>query len=792
MSKIFEIINRICRKYPLYLLGGFCLTGLCFGAELFSGTLDRNPSANVQQLNIIGSDAEMTSGKQPLRGQGVMFFDQENQVVRKVDTFVCDANNPVGFGENQTPTAQEPKRLHFRLPDSVTQNMQSPDPQKDNAPNKASNGKSDGESIAIAIPSAAFPTQEYPTRFVSNETPNESGAGGQGTQTIQTYNYMSQRSAAIVDAPEFYVPITAPLPNASNEMPPTLPPSNATWPDAPPATASQETLIATAPAYLQNTYPGIENTAPGVPVQNLELAVQPPLEPAQQSQLQPQYQATAPLPVMTQQSTAMYAPPVSPPAPNDQQVAPMYIQPALPQVVTASETVAEQTSQDRNTLRIAMRTPQSEPENEIDEISTDTGDLYITREQLDEILNARDKSAPSAWGRKGPFTITPYGYINVSTSYESERTVRGDFALYSISPDLDGGGHSGFHIDPKSSRLGLKVDGPKLPWRCRCLETSALVEIDFQASNYAGTRNRGSVMLRRAFVDFTHEDTRLLIGQEWDVISPLVPQSLNYVPGSNAGNVGYRRAQIRLEKLHKWNSDFKTLWQIAVCDNVPTDFLTDSNVNIANSGWPMIQGRFATTFGRNSWADNQPYTVGISGHVGELTHDYRAYGINSRRHESWSANLDVDVPITSRLRFTTEMYTGTNLSPLLAGIGQGVDLFSPGSNAFDPRSAGAYGGWANLNFKMTKKFQMNAGYCVERMQDMIGGAPIGNNQYTARDKNQVLFLNGIYNWNETFLTGLEVSQWRTDWHVYDATADTIRDLEPGETTRIDFLVRYSF
>ena len=367
----------------------------------------------------------------------------------------------------------------------------------------------------------------------------------------------------------------------------------------------------------------------------------------------------------------------------------------------------------------------------------------------------------------------------------------GDFALFSLSPDLDGGGHPGFHIDPKSSRLGMKIGGPDLPWQCYCLKTSALFEIDFQGANYAGPRNRGAVMLRRAFVDFTHDNTRLLIGQEWDVISPLVPQSLNYVPGSYVGNVGYRRAQIRLERTRKWNRDFSTIWQFAVCDNVTTDYLLDNSINKANGGWPLLQGRVATTFGHNPFADCQPYTVGISGHVGELVNDYT---VGRRHHETWSANLDVEIPLTTRLRFTTELYTGTNLSPLLAGIGQGVDLFTPGLPGMNPRSAEAYGGWVNLNCKMTKKYQMNVGYSIERMKDMIGSTPVsGTNTYLARDKNQMLFVNGIYNWTDQFMTGLEVSLWRTDWHSYDAAgAGTISKLEPGETTRIEFLTRYSF
>lgn len=413
---------------------------------------------------------------------------------------------------------------------------------------------------------------------------------------------------------------------------------------------------------------------------------------------------------------------------------------------------------------------------------------YVTREELAYILSNQQQ----VFGKSEPkkrFTFTPYGYINVSTSYESERTVNGDYALYSRSPDLDGGGHSGFHVDPKSSRLGLKIAGPDFAWNGRCFKTNALFEFDFQG-NLNSTRNRPGFLFRRGYVDFTDKDTRFLIGQEWEVISPLVPQSLNYVPGSCAGNLGYRRAQIRLEKTRNWSCDFNTIWQLAVCDNIP-DSLESAGVNTANGGWPMIQARFGAslkTFGAHA----PPLSVGISGHIGELRYDYPASGIYRERHESWSANLDIQVPIMENLHVSGEIYTGTNLSSVLGGIMQGVNFYSPGSTVFNPRSAKASGGWINIHYELTKKLHFNLGYSIEDMPDVYASAPIGENRYSGRSRNQVLFLNGIYNWTDYFMTGLEVSQWKTDWREFDANTGTAKSLEPGETTRVEFLVRYSF
>ena len=44
------------------------------------------------------------------------------------------------------------------------------------------------------------------------------------------------------------------------------------------------------------------------------------------------------------------------------------------------------------------------------------------------------------------------------------------------------------------------------------------------------------------------DDFRFLVGQTWDVISPLYPGMLMYSVGWDGGNIGYRRAQVRGER----------------------------------------------------------------------------------------------------------------------------------------------------------------------------------------------------------------------------------------------------
>jgi len=53
----------------------------------------------------------------PLYGQGVMFFDQDNRVVRKADMFVFDPAHPANFDNQCEYSETEPKKLRYRMPD---------------------------------------------------------------------------------------------------------------------------------------------------------------------------------------------------------------------------------------------------------------------------------------------------------------------------------------------------------------------------------------------------------------------------------------------------------------------------------------------------------------------------------------------------------------------------------------------------------------------------------------------------------------------------------------------------
>ncbi len=410
--------------------------------------------------------------------------------------------------------------------------------------------------------------------------------------------------------------------------------------------------------------------------------------------------------------------------------------------------------------------------------------VYITRSEFEEFKRQYSKEQPKlkpcmAW-KKGKFTFTPYGYINLSMSYETEKSTTGDYCVYAMSPDIPGYGESVFSVDPKSTRFGMKIDGPGC-WTGS--KTQGVVEMDFQGS--FTVRNREAIMLRKAFVSVSDKNTKFLAGQDWEVVSPLYPMTLNYTAGACVGNLGYRRAMLEAEHRFDLTKQTDFLVQFALADNVLRDGFGYPNSSIHASSWPIIEGRMAYAFGKGVFEHGKPITIGTSAHIGEQRMEFVDAG-ERRNHyfRTWSLNFDFDAPITKKLRFQAEYFVGENLGSFEGGIMQGIDVVRRDTIR-------AMGGWAQLQYQWTKKFQTNVAYMADDPynEDLVGGSSTDGR---SRTFSRCIFVNFLYNWTDALMTGFEVDFWKTNWRQYDAGTRTVRSLTPAEMTRFEFVTRYTF
>ena len=391
---------------------------------------------------------------------------------------------------------------------------------------------------------------------------------------------------------------------------------------------------------------------------------------------------------------------------------------------------------------------------QISTVSTLAADGEVEYFTWDEL---RAEMKGLAW-TKGNFKIVPYGILWANVAYETSRTYIGDYTLWAISPQDEG--EDAIHFCGKSTRLGIDVSGPRVPFFC-CAKSGGKVEFDFQGS--FAVENKPGVLLRHAYWEVKNDDFRLLAGQTWDVISPLNPSTIMYSVYWCAGNIGYRRPQVRYEHYFTMTKMWKLAVQTSINTDASSDFTTGNLSDGDHAGWPVIEMRVGSTIGQH-----RPISFGVSGHVGESIYDFP--GADDTARPTWSVNADVKVPITDRLGFQGEFFTGTNLRTFLGGIAQGVDC------AGTQDAIRSSGGWFNFWYDWTPRLHSAVGYTVDD--------PIDTDVTCANGRiyNQAYWGNVTFDVTKKFMLGVEVSQWKT----------MFTDRPAADSTRFEFAGKYAF
>lgn len=381
-------------------------------------------------------------------------------------------------------------------------------------------------------------------------------------------------------------------------------------------------------------------------------------------------------------------------------------------------------------------------------------------------------------------TFTPYGFVNVSAVYENQKTTPGDFAIYALSPDMED--NDAFYLDPRSSRFGVCINAPGIKaWENSAVK--AVFEVDFQGAY--SLRTKSALLFRKAFVEVGTPKLRLMAGQDWEVISPLYPSSLNYAAASAAGNIGYRKTMLRYAQDIPLSSKTALLIQCAAVDNVLRDGIGYQGITPTLASFPVGEARMA--FAWDMLEVNNKLVLGVSGHYGQQRFDVTAES-KKQIFDTWSLNLDLNLPLGKKFLLQGECFVGANLSSFDGGILQGVDLL--GMNTIGDR-----GGWVNLNYTPKNNIKFNLGYTVDDPsdKDLTGGvSPAKGGVYISRTYNQSVYANANYFWNKQLMTGVEVSNWQTDWQQYKPATETtpaeITSMAAGNSWRAELVVRYTF
>ncbi len=337
-----------------------------------------------------------------------------------------------------------------------------------------------------------------------------------------------------------------------------------------------------------------------------------------------------------------------------------------------------------------------------------------------------------------------YGYVKLDVAYDGSQTTPGEYAKWAVPEPAD----DEVTVTLNQTRLGLKLKalgretGPRAGGR---------VEVDFY-----GHVEDPDPRIRHAYFDVSwpEADFDIIIGQTSDVISPLNPSTLNYTVAWWAGNIGFRRPQIRATQRFAVD-DGELKVEGALTHNIYDTQV--GSVSGEDSGL-AVQARVAYSFDRPR---HQRVTLGISGHRAEESFPVGA----GERSDSWSANLDLSLPLTESVHLKSELFTGKSLAPYLGGAGQGVDFgTSTSTSTRDLHGIHSRGGWLALGIAPRTAIKGQPRVNVGLSIDDVEGEDLADG---ARELNRSIFGNLIYRLMDRLDVGLELSHWATHYQNRD-------------------------
>jgi hypothetical protein len=365
---------------------------------------------------------------------------------------------------------------------------------------------------------------------------------------------------------------------------------------------------------------------------------------------------------------------------------------------------------------------------------------------------ATAQDSPSLLKTEGGSEMSIYGFFRLDTIFDSNRADNAQFPTF-ILPKDPAGNQYNFALHPRLSRLGFNFRGALLD-SLGGARIGGKLETDFQNG---GKESRAIVRFRHAYLRLSWENSSLLMGQSWDIISPLYP-TVN--PDSmmwNAGNLGDRRPQVRYT--YEPSSGFSLRAGAGLTGAVsPQDLDGGGGRDGEASGLPNFQSRIGYRSDR--------INLGFWGHFARERTDQPIAG--KRDFDSYSSGFDYELRLSSVVGLKGEWWRGANLNDFRGGIGQGVNIVS--GSEIDSR-----GGWIELGLRAARVYSFSAGFTIDdpENEDILDGG---------RTENRAWYITNQFRLADPFLFGLDYLHWRT----------TYKGLEKGIDNRVNLYVLYNF
>ncbi|MEZ8221319.1 hypothetical protein GG496_001489 [Candidatus Fervidibacteria bacterium JGI MDM2 JNZ-1-D12] len=361
------------------------------------------------------------------------------------------------------------------------------------------------------------------------------------------------------------------------------------------------------------------------------------------------------------------------------------------------------------------------------------------REQLKRQQPQQPVTQPTVTAPSGE-RLNFYGFLRLDSIFDSGLVNNAQTPFWVLSPSGNNKGRTGnqqLSIHPRLTRIGINFLAP--PNLVKDWNVTGKFEIDWQNAQGVTPESRPLPRIRHAYLLLQHGDYSLLLGQTWDLISPLFPSPNDDTLMWNAGNLGDRRAQIRLNYEPK-EKPFR--WSIAMglTGAIDSKDLDKNGVRDGeDSGLPNIQARVA-------WKLR-------SGELGLWAHYAWERTTNpvagQTRFTSQSVGLDYQFRLGNKLDVRGELWMGRNLSDFRGGVGQGV-------NDLTGAEIRSKGGWLEIGWQYSPKQRLALGYTFDdpRNKDIISGG---------RTKNSTWYLHHRWRLSGNVDVGINYLFWVTKW-----------------------------
>jgi len=342
-------------------------------------------------------------------------------------------------------------------------------------------------------------------------------------------------------------------------------------------------------------------------------------------------------------------------------------------------------------------------------------------------------------------------------------TNRGRVDVADVPTTARGEASAGFGATVRQTQLGLEVRGPDLG----TARTSAEVRLDLAGGSpyTADGVNAGLLRVRTASVRLDWERISIVAGQEPLFFSPLSPTSIASlaVPAlSHSGNLWGWVPQLRVERRIDVSENSGFVLQGGLLDVSAGETTDYSFVGYParGAGQPAYAARVAWT----RKLSGRDFTVGAGGYYS------RQDWLLGRRLDGWAAMTDWEIPVSSWLELSGEMYRGRGIGGIGGALGHSTVSSAPLADAA-AQAAGLNdaGGWAQVKVRPAECFEINGAVGTDRAfaRDTRRFGPARG--YPAAGNRSAL-ANVIYRPRSSLLFSLEYRRIRTLFPAHAETA----------------------